>query len=193
MESVRKADFFPLEPFLQDGAQVQPVYVLTGTLTGQDYGEYSGMHVAYHQKKAIRGRRINGLLLFAVGLFLLMFDYGLSIFSFLLGIWYFSATFFWARKVARASAKNWDGPQDFLYHFFEDGFECYRDHEMTRRPYTDITEIIFSGDVLYLYVGKIRAYILTREALSSRAGELMNFLEGKTGQQAVRFEWKRKA
>ena len=59
---------------------------------------------------------------------------------------------------------------------------------MARRPYSDLTEIVFARGVLYLYVARIRAYIITREALSGCTEEVIGLLERKTGKKAIRLD-----
>ena len=45
---------------MRDGAEAQLVFELTRTPTDQDYGDFGGMHIASHQKKVLKTRRING-------------------------------------------------------------------------------------------------------------------------------------
>ena len=189
MESTQKADIFPLEPFMQDGVEAQPVFEVSGSVSQQNYGEFMAMHYARMNSRSHWAFRIIGLALFALGLwdsYYLSGEYGALLCG--VGFALFFTSLIQGRIVASSAARQWGGPLEFQCRFFEDGFEVYQDHAMARRPYSDLTEIVFARGVLYLYVARIRAYIITREALSGCTEEVIGLLERKTGKKAIRLD-----
>jgi len=157
-------------------------------MTKQGIAEFYAMHVSYRSRRAMLVIRVAAIALMAtavLGAFTGSAP-GEIFYRAALGALFFALSFLMGRLLGLIAARAMDRPMQASYRFFEEGFESYQDHSMTRRPYSDIRDLVVCRGVLYLYIGKHQAYVLSREAMAGRLDELTAFFERATGRKAAR-------
>lgn len=178
----------PLDPFMKGDQAAEPLYELTSAMTKEALADFCQMHMRRVSRKNMLIIRISGVVLMALGAVNLLTDgdFGFMLFELLCGAFFIILSFLLGRLTASAFMRQWDGPTQARYRLFEEGFEVLQDRSLERRPYSDITDLVANKGALYLYIGKMRGYVLSRDALSGRLDELTAFLERAIGKQAVR-------
>lgn len=181
------ADILPLEPFMQDGVEAQPIFEVDGAVTRESYR-------GYIVKLYWPGSRVNlwllgiaGLMMFLWGLFdTVLLNYRSRILLCGIGFGLGCLILLQSRATKSAVERFGKDPHAFRLRFFEDGLEEYGNHSMARRPYSDIARIVFSGEDLHIYVVRSGVHIVSREHLSVQVDALIELLERKTGKAVVR-------
>jgi hypothetical protein len=64
---------------------------------------------------------------------------------------------------------------------------------MARRLYSDLVEAVYVRGALYLYVDRLRLYILPRKAVYGCAEGVIDLIERGTGKKVVRLDPEREA
>jgi hypothetical protein len=189
MMDVQNPGMLSLEPFMRDGAEAQPLFELEGAVTREDYRACMTVHLARQNRKIVWAFAGASLFLVAWGL-VSWYQYSdasdLSLC--VAGIMLLIFSLLQARIAAASAARLWGGPLEFLCRFFEGGFEIYQDHGMARRPYSDVFEAVYVRGALYLYVSKIRLYILPAEAFHGCAEGVIGLIERGSGKKVIRLD-----
>ncbi len=194
MEAVRETDFQPLAPFMRDGEAAQPVFEVSGAVTRGDYRACMAVHFARMHRKITWTFAGASFLLIVLGLVDWYRYSDSSDLSFCVaGIVLMIFSLLQGRISAASAARYWGGPLGFLCRFFEDGFEVYQDHGMARRPYSDLIEAVYVRGALYLYVDRIRLYILPGAAVHGCAEGVIGLIERGTGKKVTRLDPEREA
>lgn len=188
MEKIQSMQQQPAAPAVDTGLEAQPLYEFKTLLTAEGLSEFYRAHLARHHRTGMRIVAAVGFLLIAlaaVEYFLLKGTQG-YIFELGCGLGFVALSFLLGPLITRSAVRSWKGPTKARYRLFEDNFEAMSGDGLEIKPYADILEILVSRGVVYLYVAKNRAFVLTREALAGRLEEVTAFLERRTGKRAAR-------
>jgi hypothetical protein len=101
------------------------------------------------------------------------------------GIGFIALSFWMGSVIGALASRAWSGPAKVRYRFYEKDFEVLYDGGSERHPYADIKIILVSRGVVYLYIGRKQAFVLTRDALSGKLGEVSAFLQRASGRKAA--------
>jgi hypothetical protein len=169
------------------GGQGKPLYDLNVHLSRKDLTGFYRVHFAQTYKRGMWIARVAGVVLAILGVVdALVFGGGTSAaLEAGSGVGFFAISFWMGSLIGILASRAWSGPTRVRYRFYEQDFEVRYEKSAERHPYSDIKGILVSRGVLYLYIGKMQAFVLPRDTLSGRLGEVSAFLQRASGRKAA--------
>ena len=101
------------------------------------------------------------------------------------GMFFFALSFLLGEMIGLLASRSWSGPTKVRYRFYEQDFEVRYEKAGERHPYLDIKQILISRGALYLYTGKMQAFVLPKESLGHKLSEVSAFLQRASGHRAA--------
>ncbi len=170
----------------QEARREKPRYEIVNTLRREDLAGFYRVHLAHSYRSGMWVVRIAGAALMALGIVdKLYLGGGGAVFEIGCGAGFFLLSFLLGRLVGFSATRSFSGAGRALYRFYDDAFEVKYETGTERHPYADVRQILVSKSTLYLYIGKMQAFVLNGEALGGRLAELAAFLSLKTGRKVA--------
>jgi hypothetical protein len=169
------------------GGQGKPLYDLNVRLSRRDLAGFYRVHFAHTYRKGMVITRAAGAALAVLGVVDAVAFGGTSTAALEAGcgVGFFALSFWMGSVIGSLASRAWSGPAKLRYRFYESDFEVLYDGGSERRPYTDVKIILVSRGVIYLYIGRKQAFVLTRDALTGKLGEVSVFLQRASGRKAA--------
>ena len=101
------------------------------------------------------------------------------------GLVFFALSFWMGELIGRLASRAFSGPDRVRYRLYGEDFEIRYDKSSERHPYTDVKQILISDGALYLYTGRMQAFVLPKESLEGKLGEVSAFLQRAAGRKAA--------
>lgn len=169
------------------GGQNRPLYDLNARLSKRDLAGFYRVHFAHTSRKGMVIARAAGAALFILGV-VDAFAFGGTTSAALetgCGLGFFALSFWMGGVIGALASRAFSGPSEARYRFFENDFEALHERGSERHSYSDVKKILISRGVLYLFIGRKQAFVLTRDALAGRFGEVSAFLQRTAGRKAA--------
>lgn len=169
------------------GGQNRPLYDLNVRLSRRDLAGFYRVHFAHTYLRGLVITRAAGVALAILGA-VDAFVFGGTTTAALeagCGIGFFALSFWMGSVIGSLASRAWSGPAKVRYRFYENDFEVLYEGGSERHPYADVKKLLVSRGVLYLYIGRKQAFVLTRDALSGKLGEMSAFLQRASGRKAA--------
>jgi hypothetical protein len=162
----------------------KPRYEIVNILSREDLARFYRVHLAHSYRSGMWVIRIAGAALLALGVVdVLYLGGGSATFEIGCGAGFLLLSFLLGPLVGLSAARSFSGAGRARYRFFSDAFEVKYEAGIERHPYAEVRRILVSRGALYLYIGKMQAFVLNAEALGGRLAELAAFLSMKTGRK----------
>ncbi len=167
--------------------QLRPLYDLNVRLSRRDLAGFYRVHFSHAYRKGMVITRVAGVALVILGVVDAVVFGGVTTAALEAGcgIGFFALSFWMGSVIGSLASRVWSGPAKVRYRFYENDFEVLYDGGSERRPYSDVKKLLVSRGVLYLYIGRKQAYVLTRDALIGKLGEVIAFLQRASGRKAA--------
>ncbi len=169
------------------GGQNRPLYDLNVHLSRRDLAGFYRVHFAHTYLKGMVITRAAGAALAILGVVDAV-AFGGTTTAMLeagCGVGFFALSFWMGSVIGSLASRTWSGPAKVRYRFYVNDFEALYDGASERHPYTAVKKLLVSRGVLYLYIGRKQAFVLTRDALSGKLGEVSAFLQRASGRKAA--------
>ena len=165
----------------------KPLYDLNVHLSRRDLAGFYRVHFAHTYHKGMVITRAAGAALTVLGVVDAVAFGGTTTAALEAGcgLGFIALSFWMGSVIGVLASRAWSGPAKARYRFHEDDFEVLYESMSERHPYTDIKKILVSRGVLYLYIGRKQAFVLTRDALTGKLGEVSAFLQRVSGRKAA--------
>ncbi len=167
--------------------QGKPLHDLAVSLSRRDLAGFYRVHFAHTYRRGMWIIRVAGAALTILGM-VDAWAFGGGTSAALEaggGMFFFALSFLLGEMIGLLASRSWSGPAKVRYRFYEQDFEVRYEKAGERHPYLDIKQILISRGVLYLYIGRMQAFVLTKDALSGRLGEVSAFLQRAAGRKAI--------
>jgi len=169
------------------GGQLKPLYDLNVHLERRDLAGFYRVHFAHTYRKGMVITRAAGIALTILGV-VDAFAFGGTTTAALeagCGLGFIALSIWMGSVIGALTSRAWSGPAKVRYRFYENDFEVLYEGGSERRPYSDVKIILVSRGVVYLYIGRKQAFVLTRDALAGKLGEVSAFLQRASGRKAA--------
>lgn len=169
------------------GGQGKTLYDLNVRLERRDLTGFYRVHFAHTYRRGMVIVRAAGAALTVLGVADAAFFGGTTTAALEAGcgLGFFALSFWMGSVVGALASRAWSGPSKVRYRFHEQDFEVLYEGGSQRRPYSDVKKILVSRGVVYLYIGRKQAFVLTRDALTGKLGEVSAFLQRASGRKAA--------
>ncbi len=169
-------------PSVQEARREKPRYEIVNTLKREDLAGFYRVHLMHQYRSGMWVVRIAGVGLIALGIVDVFYlGGGGAVFEMGCGAGFFLLSFLLGRLVGFSATRSFSGTGRARYRFYDGEFEVKYETGTERHPYAAVRQILVSQGTLYLYIGKMQAFVLNGEALGGRLAELAAFLSLKAG------------
>jgi hypothetical protein len=100
------------------------------------------------------------------------------------GAGFFALSFWMGQIIGFLASRSFSGPDRVRYRLYERDFEARYEKTADRHAYSEIKQILVSQGALYLYTGRMQAFVLPKESLDHKIGEVSTFLQRASGHKA---------
>lgn len=164
----------------------KPLFDLNVRLSKRDLAEFYRVHFRHAYRRGMWIVRAAGAALIALGA-VDAFAFGgtSAALEAGCGAGFLALSFWMGQIVGFLASRSFSGPDRVRYRLYERDFEARYEKTADRHAYSEIKQILISRGALYLYTGKIQAFVLPKESLGHKLGEVSAFLQRASGHRAA--------